>query len=79
MGERFQFSLKRLLAATAMAAVGTAFLLRSTGPLTWFAMTTMLAGASFGAAAGFVFDRVGRFVVFGATLALAFVAYAWAT
>ncbi|HEX5443357.1 MAG TPA: hypothetical protein VFW87_06000 [Pirellulales bacterium] len=79
MARPLQFSLNRLLAATAMAAVGMAFLLRSTGPLLWFAMTITFSGASFGAALGFLFDRVGRFLMYGMIAAIVFVAYAWAT
>lgn len=79
MARPFQFSLNRLLAATAMAAVGLAFLMRSTGPLPWFAMTTTLAGASFGAAVGLVVDRVGRSLAYGTVAAILFVAFAWAT
>lgn len=77
MGERFQFSLSRLLAATAMVAGGLSFLLSSTGQIGWFALMTTLAGASFGAAVGCIAGRVGLFTFYGSFLALAFVAFAW--
>lgn len=76
MGDRFQFSLNRLLAATAMVAAGFSFLLPSTGQIGWFALMTVLAGASFGAAAGCIAGRVSRFTLYGSVLALAFAAYA---
>ena len=75
MGQRFQFSLSRLLPAIATDAVGLTFLLQSMGPIEWFATMRVLAGAAFGAATGLMCDRIGRFVVYRSILAIAFVVY----